>query len=145
MFIRAFFVSLASAACLGTATAEIKANFCHEDSACKRINLRNLASVVVKSVTVTQHATDGVCQKDKSNIAKNIPGQQSYSIKVDPNCSYHIKFKTTSGCTGDKKGKITPSNMSNGKNTVSLEGACGSLNVRTYKRDIDVRDLEATN
>lgn len=134
MLIKALFVSLASAAFLGTATAEIRAGFCQDDSDCKRINLRNLATVVVKSVSVAQHATDGVCQEDKRNISENLPVQQSYSIRVDPNCSYHIKFKTTSGCTGDKKGKITPANMSNGKNTVSLEGACGTLNVRTYKR-----------
>lgn len=136
MLIKALLLSLTSMAVLGTATAETKADFCQEGGDCTRINLRNLATVVVKSVTVTQHATDGICQSDKRNISKNLPVQQSYSIRVDPNCSYHIKFKTTSGCTGDKKGKITPSNMLNQKNTVSLEGACGTLNVRTYKRTV---------
>lgn len=131
---KAFFLSIASVAFLQTATAEIKSDFCQEGSNCTRVNLRNLATVVVTSVTVTQHATNGTCQKDKRNISKNLPVQQSYSIRVDPKCSYHIKFKTTSGCSGDKKGKITPSNMLNGKNTVSLEGGCGTLNVRTYQR-----------
>ena len=125
---------LTSLAVLGTATAEIKTNFCQFDDDCTRVNLRNLATVVVKSVIVTQHATDALCQRDERTISENLPVQQSYSIRVDDSCSYHIKFKTTSGCAGDKKGKITPSNMSNGKNTVSLEGGCGTLNVRTYKR-----------
>lgn len=127
---------LASFVLWETATAETKADFCDENSDCTRINLRNLATVVVKSVTVTQHSTDGICQKDKRNISENLPVQQSYSIQVDPNCSYHIKFKTTSGCTGDKKGKLTPANMSNEKNTVSLEKACGTFSVRTYKRTL---------
>lgn len=134
MLTKALFLSLSTIALLGAATAETKADFCLEESNCTRISLRNLATVVVKSVTVTQHTTDGACQKEKRKISKNLPVQQSYSIRVAPTCSYHIKFKTTSGCSGDKKGKITPSNMSNEKNTVSLEGACGTLNVRTYKR-----------
>lgn len=129
MLKKAVFLSFASIALLGSASAELKTSYC-DVGKCSKVKIKNNATVVVKSVTIIQQPTDGQCTKDERKISENLTRGFSHMIRVRDDCKYTVKFKTTSGCTGDKSAKLTPKKLQKAKDQVELTGACGSLKIK---------------
>lgn len=120
----------------GTALAD--SDFCGDAGSCQEMGVYNRSAALVTSVVITQEKTDGACTLDERTITQNLTGisgnnaeGEGFTINANTNCQYKVKFKTTSGCTGDKTTHMTPKNFENGKNYVELKGACGSLNAKT--------------
>lgn len=114
MFKKTVFLSIAAFAVLGTANAVPKTSFC-EGNACTQVKIKSSATVVVKSVTVIQQTKNGKCTKEERKVSENLTAGQSYSIVIREDCNYKFKFKTTSGCTGDKSKTLTPEQQLNNK------------------------------
>lgn len=118
-------------AAIGTAHADL--GYCDEGTAgCKKLEVLNDSSITVTSVTFIQQPTGGVCTKDERTYTRNLaPHGENYKIFVDTNCKYTFKFKTSSGCKGDKKAQITPKNFEAGHKTAVLKYDCGSLKAKS--------------
>nr|WP_070958942.1 hypothetical protein [Hyphomonas sp. Mor2] len=116
-----------------SSAANAEANFCGINGDCADITIKNISSALVTAVKIEQHTTDGACKYADNNYSQNLSGwsEESFEVALNVNCKYKIKFKTTSGCSGDKTTHLTPENFAAGKEKVQLEGACGSL--KTYK------------
>ena len=128
--------ALAAAVC-GTAMAED--NFCSEGDSCIEVEIHNRSAALVKSVKIEQHTTDGACEYSDNTFSQNLSGTggdnmegDSFMVDLDKSCKYKIKFKTSSGCTGDKTTHLTPEDFADSKSLAQLRGACGSLKVKTY-------------
>lgn len=135
MMRKALLVSLASVTCLGTANANPKTEFCNgDDFQCQRTKVVNSSLATVTSVRIIQQPTDGRCTKDDRKLSSNLAGGRSYMVVLDRSCKYRFKFKTTSGCGGDKSRVLTPEKMEKGKDEVRFVGGCGNLKVRFDKR-----------
>ncbi|MEM7329377.1 MAG: hypothetical protein AAF437_11595 [Pseudomonadota bacterium] len=133
------FAALASACMFSTFSgfAFAESDFCGSDNECQNMGVYNRSAALVTSVVITQEKTDGACALDERTYSQNLTGVgganmdgDGFTVSVSPNCQYKIKFKTTSGCTGDKTTHLTPSNFENGKQYVELKGGCGSLDTR---------------
>ncbi|MEZ5582356.1 MAG: hypothetical protein R3F37_05945 [Candidatus Competibacteraceae bacterium] len=57
----------------------------------------------------------------------------SYQIWVNTTCKYDFSFKTTDGCTGDKKITVKSADLTAGRDAVILDKACGSLKTKVKK------------
>lgn len=128
-------LSLAYAVLLSPAFAN--EDFCGDAESCKEMSVFNRSAALVTSVTITQEKTNGDCVIDKRTFSKNLNGVggesmdgDGFTIQANSTCKYKIKYKTTSGCTGDKTGHFTPKGISTNKNYAELTGACGSLKVK---------------
>ncbi len=119
-----FYMSLASDSLAGNF------DFCtgvpsSDSVTCLAGKVDNGASVIVKKVTVIQLESE-TCARVEKVRKKDLNTRGSENMKLIEGCAYHVKFKTTSGCTGKKHGTIAES----GENTgVHLTGACGSLKI----------------
>lgn len=122
---------LISLALLGTAHAN--EDYCDPGSeGCKRLEILNDSSTTVTSTTIIQQPTDGTCAKDERIFTRNLaPYGNNFKIYVDTNCKYTFKFKTLSGCTGNKKGQITPQNFKDGHKKAVLKYDCGTLKAKS--------------
>lgn len=125
---------LASAFVPGVVMAEQKGStldFCTGNTNCVTLNVQNVASVTVQSVTVSQlaDAAAGCVAEDKRHTA-NLRGRTQgdwFAIKANKACSYKIKFVTPDGCTGNKTAKLTKGDVAKGYVVAKLKRACGSL------------------
>lgn len=135
-----FFATLvAGAAALGAQADEV--DFCqYGEGGCKRVWVENESSALVKSVDITeQHGNDSCNGGFKLTQEKNMVGGggltegATFSVNVLSKCRYKFKFKTTSGCTGDKTQHLEPEDMSDGYYVVRLVNACGTLNAKKSK------------
>lgn len=100
--------------------------FCMSDS-CKWAKIDNGSMAVVKKATVKQLSDGTATCPEVEKIHKANLG--NFKVQMDTRCSYHIKFKTTDGCTGKKHGTVTPAKLAEDRKNVALTGACGSLEV----------------
>lgn len=145
MIVRSLITAAAIVAISGAAHAS--EGYCDAgEKDCTSVKIFNGSSALVKSVKVTQQTTDGACEKVEHKYSKNLSTVGGGSVGIRPKsitlhfkntCRYKVKFKTTSGCTGDKVGHIGPSAFAKGKNAVGLLHDCGSLKVgvRTWQED----------
>lgn len=134
------FLVAALTAVSGPASAQM--GFCEYGKTCTKVKVANDSSALVKAVNITQKTTDGACDYKKIKHGDNLSGLgggqgglegQSFKIRMKTTCEYKIKYKTTSGCTGDKVAHITPTKFSAGKDAVSLSEACGTLKTNVFK------------
>ena len=111
-----------------------QADFCTAPSECSDIKIQNSSSAIVTSVVITQEQTGGKCTLEESTVTQNLTGgtttSESYKIRVNPHCQYKVKFKTTSGCAGDKTTHMKAPQIQKGLKLVQLKGGCGSLKVK---------------
>jgi len=111
-----------------------EAIFCSYQGECTEIKIQNSSSTIVTAVVLTQEQTGGKCALDERKVTQNLTGgtstSESYAISVNPHCQYKVKFKTTSGCAGDKTTHMQPTQIQKGLKSVVLQGACGSLKVK---------------
>ena len=120
----------------GSASADA-VNFCNTATDCKTVYVQNNAAVTVRKVNITQQKGDESCYggvmksvfRDMAGGTGIIKGQ-SYKFSANPICKYKVKFKTTSGCAGDKTTHVRPSDFAAGKNIVKLSGPCGWLKTK---------------
>lgn len=125
-------------ASLGLANAE-EASFCNIDEGnCVKAHLENVSSATITSTKVTQEAGKNACIGGiEKTISQNLTGGTKLSpgekvtFYVDKTCKYKVKFKTTSGCTGDKTTHLSSSDIQSGSNTARIEGGCGTLKTKT--------------
>ena len=122
----------------GAANAEA-ASFCNVDEPnCVKLYVKNSASATVKSVKLTQEQGSKTCKGGvEKTIKKNVTGGTSITpgekvaFYADQSCKYKVKFKTTSGCTGDKTTHFNSDDFISGRNLAELSGACGTLKTKT--------------
>lgn len=135
------FIVAALVAVSGPASAQM--GFCEYGKTCTKVKIANDSSGLVKAVNITQKTTDGACDYKKIKHGDNLSGLgggpgglkgESFTIRLRTTCEYKIKYKTTSGCTGDKVAHITPEKFTAGKNAVSLSEACGTLKTNVFKK-----------
>ncbi len=115
-------------------------NFCEPGTPhCVDAYFYNDASVIVTKVNVKQRANDNGCQAVKKTHKKDMLaiGQSGQKVKmrVLNTCTYHVKFKTTSGCVGNKDGNLTMANLRDGEHgydTIYLTGQCGILSTAKH-------------
>ncbi len=124
-------LSLIAFAAIGTAHAD--QGYCNAGTdGCKKLEILNDSSTTVTSVTLIQQPTDGSCAKDEHKYTRNLaPYGENFKIYVDTKCKYTFKFKTSSGCTGNKKGQITPQNFKDGQKKAVLKYDCGTLKAKS--------------
>lgn len=145
MIVRSLITAAAITALAGAAHAT--EGYCDADEeGCTQVKIFNGSSALVKSVKVTQQTTEGACDVVEHKYSKNLSTvgggsagirPKSITLHFSDTCRYKVKFKTTSGCTGDKVGHIGPSRFAEGQNAVGLLHDCGSLKVgiRTWQED----------
>lgn len=119
-----------------SAMASADKDFCGERTACQDMGVYNRSAALVTSVTITQEQTDGACTEDKRTFTQNLSGLgganmdgDGFTISANSSCRYKVKFKTTSGCTGDKSNHMEPSDFST-KNYIELVNGCGTLKAK---------------
>jgi hypothetical protein len=111
----------------------VDVNFCKSGDSCADGLVKNKAVVVVTKTRIAQQAKHGCGGVDKT-VNKNLyKGTTQIKLELNRNCRYTVKFTTTSGCTGDKQGQISRSEIENGKTAAYLENGCGSLKVKIRK------------
>jgi len=125
----------------GSAAADA-VNFCIDADNCKTIYVQNNAAVTVKKVNITQQKGDESCESGlKETVKRDMAGGtgfikgQSYNFSAIPDCTYKVKFVTTSGCTGDKTTHFRRSDFEAGKNIVKLSGPCGWLKTKVSTKN----------
>lgn len=120
--------------------AAAQASFCGVDQTCLGLKVINNSSALVTSVKLTQESTSGACTKDARRVTRNLAGiaggsggggGESFTIGVNTACQYKVKYKTTSGCTGNKTAHMTVKKFAAGQTYVDLSGSCGSLETST--------------
>ena len=118
------------------ASAEVRAKFCDidRDKSCVTGFIKNRSSATVISVDITQKGKHG-CEKDQEHVDTNLAGMnnqgQSFKAHLSDSCRYEIKFNTTKGCKGHKRGTFSRKNLENRAHELSLDGDCGSLYTAT--------------
>ena len=118
------------------AAAEIRAKFCNidYDETCVTGFIKNRSSATVISVDITQKGKHG-CEKVEHHVKTNLAGLgnrgQLFKAHLSESCRYEIKFNTTQGCTGHKRGTFSRKNLENRAHELSLDGDCGSLYTAT--------------
>jgi hypothetical protein len=116
----------------GAPAAAADMDFC-SGSTCKFGQVQNGSTATVVRVKVSQLGKDGCSAVEKTH-EKNMPGGLfGFRIKIDPTCTYHVKYQTTKGCIGNKDKKITPTNIAKGKTRLILDSLCGTLVVKQLK------------
>lgn len=125
----------------GAASADA-VNFCGAATDCKTIYVQNNAAVTVRKVNITQQKGDESCESGlKKTVKRDMAGGtgiikgQSYNFSAIPDCTYKVKFVTTSGCTGDKTTHFRRSDFEAGKNIVKLSGPCGWLKTKVSTKN----------
>lgn len=139
---RAALLFIVAALLAGSGAASAQMGFCYYGNSCTTVKVYNDSSALVKAVNITQKTTDGACEYKKVKHGDNLSGLgggqgglkgQSFTIRMKTTGEYKIKYKTTSGCTGDKVAHLTPAKFSAGKDAVSLSEACGTLKTNVFK------------
>lgn len=111
-------------------------DFCKKgDKFCVSVEIKNNASVVVKSVKISEAGPSGKrCSGNRTiNYSRNLAKGKGYDVRLSGYCNYKINFKTTGGCAGDKKTFVEKhliSPTAGDLRTVFLDNACGSLKVK---------------
>ena len=112
-------------------------DFCGDAGSCRDMGVYNRSAALVTSVVITQEKTDGACTLDERKFTKNLNGLggenmdgDGFTVSANTKCKYKIKFKTTSGCTGDKTAHMKPGNFAENKTYVELKNGCGTLDTR---------------
>lgn len=129
-------------ASIGLAAADVP-SFCNAGEAnCVKAHLENVSSATVKSTDITQEAGKNNCDGGiKKTISQNLTGGtkltpgEKVTFYVDKRCKYKVKFKTTSGCSGDKTTHISSADLGAGENVARIEGGCGTLKTKTTHPD----------
>lgn len=124
----------------GLAHAEV--SFCTDDGNCVKAHLENVSSSTVTSTNITQEAGKNDCEGGiKKTVSQNLvggtkltPGNKTV-FYVDKRCKYKVKFKTTSGCSGDKTTHLSSADIREGNNVARIEGGCGTLKTKTTYPD----------
>lgn len=127
--------------CAGSAYAS-EVNFCDADEGgCTKAWVENRSSALVTAVNITEQHGDDSCEGGlKKTQEQNMVGGArvaegaEFAFYAKKICKYKIKFKTTSGCTGDKVQHLKPSDFEDGYFVVKLNNACGTLNANKSKR-----------
>ncbi|MEM9572424.1 MAG: hypothetical protein AAF996_13250 [Pseudomonadota bacterium] len=117
-------------------------NFCEAGTdGCLKAWVENRSSALVKAVNITEQNGDDSCDGGlKKTQERNMVGGAGaaegaeFAFYAKTICKYKVKFKTTSGCTGDKVQHLTPSDFDDGYFVVKLDNACGTLNAKKSKR-----------
>jgi len=117
-------------------------NFCDADEArCTKAWVENRSSALVTAVNITEQHGDDSCDGGlKKTQEQNMVGGArvaegaEFAFYAKKFCKYKVKFKTTSGCTGDKVQHLKPSDFADGYYVVKLNNACGTLNANKSKR-----------
>ncbi|MEL7108782.1 MAG: hypothetical protein AAGL99_05910 [Pseudomonadota bacterium] len=125
----------------GTAHAS-EINFCDSDEGgCIKAWVENRSSALVTAVNITEQNGDDSCDGGlKKTEEKNMVGGArvaegaEFAFYAKKICKYKVKFKTTSGCTGDKVQHLKPSDFADGYYVVKLNNACGTLNANKSKK-----------
>ncbi|MEL6829387.1 MAG: hypothetical protein AAFO63_04550 [Pseudomonadota bacterium] len=124
----------------GVAQADV--SFCTDNGNCVKAHLENVSSATVKSTKITQEKGANDCEGGiEKTISQNLTGGtkltpgEKVTFYVDKRCKYKVKFKTTSGCTGDKTTHISSGDLGAGTNVARIEGACGTLKTKTTHPD----------
>jgi hypothetical protein len=129
-------------ALLATLTAAISmpaiadSDFCGNAPSCQDFSVYNRSAALVTSVLITQEKTDGACITDERTFTQNLNGigganmdGDGFTVSANTSCKYKVKFKTTSGCAGDKTNHMAPSDFAT-KNYVELVNGCGTLKAK---------------
>ncbi len=118
---------------------DIKAKFCNDIGTpeCKEVTVQNQSSALVESVKVEQRTDSSTCENITKNIKANLAGGgnlgERYQIWTNTACKYDFSFKTTKGCTGDKKITVKSADFAAGRDAVILDKQCGSLKAKVKK------------
>ncbi len=94
----------------------------------QQIRIKNKSSTTVRNVRVKQMSSD-ICAEEEKNHRDNLADGQFFRVKLDLRCDYHVHFKTTDGCLGNKHRTFTGSELEGKGRLIALVHACGSLNV----------------
>lgn len=126
---------------VGPVAQASEVNFCDsDDNGCLKAWVENRSSALVTAVNITEQHGDDSCEGGlKKTQDNNMVGGAGaaegaeFSFRAKKICKYKVKFKTTSGCTGDKVQHLTPSDFKDGYYVVKLDNACGTLNAKKSK------------
>lgn len=125
----------------GTVAAAESLSYCASDTEtgdqCRKIKIQNKSSALVKTVIVTQRKTGNVCTRDERKLKDNLKRNDKFSVFLTPTCSYKIRFKTESPCSGDSTAYMTPNKFSKGMDTVLLKSDCYTLQTKVLKETND--------
>ena len=144
---KALLALVVGSALIGPAIAAEKSAECLADENCKLFHVQNATAVVVEAVVVRRESSsEEVCEPMQLRYQANLVFSEGFTVEADDRCRYEVVFRTTSGCTGDKKANMTPTKLDEGENKVVLGGAgCGTLKAKTRKNFPSVfKDLTAT-
>jgi len=137
-YVPAALLIFCSLAPFGPIAQASEVNFCDsEDNGCLKVWVENRSSALVTAVNITEQHGDDSCEGGlKKTQDRNMVGGAGaaegaeFSFRAKEICKYKVKFKTTSGCSGDKVQHLTPSNFEDGYHVVKLDNACGTLNAK---------------
>jgi hypothetical protein len=110
-------------------------NFCFEDSNPSETNciagkVVNSASITVSGFTIKQIESDD-CTAEENVHRGNLAGAGgSVDTVLDLKCAYHVKFRTSSGCIGDKDATISLKDIGKKHTLVELLNGCGTLKAK---------------
>mgnify|MGYP001794449408 FL=1 len=129
----------AGAAAVSAHASEV--DFCqYGEGGCTKVWIENESSALVKSVDITEQHGDDSCnggfkltQESNKVGGGGLSEGASFAAYILKKCRYKFKFKTTSGCTGDKTQHLEPEDMSDGYEVVRLTKACGTLDAKKAK------------
>ena len=104
------------------------------DAQCQKIKIQNRSSALVKTVIVTQQKTGNACTRDERKFKDNLKRNDKFWVSMTPTCTYKIRFKTESPCSGDSTAYMTPNKFSKGMDTVLLKSDCYNLQTKVLKQ-----------
>ncbi|MEM9572425.1 MAG: hypothetical protein AAF996_13255 [Pseudomonadota bacterium] len=133
---------------IGSATFSAHASevdFCKEgEGGCLKAWVENQSSALVTSVDITEQYGADTCNgglklTQESNMVGGggLSEGASFAILLRKACRYKFKFKTTSGCTGDKVQHLEPEDFADEYNVVKLTKACGTLDAKKSRNKTD--------
>ena len=126
--------------------AEALTKFCDidTDKSCVIGFIKNRSSATVMSVDITQKGKHG-CEKDERHFDMNLYGGwnegRTFRTHLSALCRYEVKFNTTHGCTGHKRGTFSRQNLENRRHQLNLTGGCATLDTETVRSPFHHYDL----
>ncbi len=122
----------------GTETAAESPTYCSAETDsgenCREIKIQNKSSALVKTVIVTQQKSNDTCARDERKFKDNLDRNDKFWVSMTSTCTYKIRFKTESPCSGDSTAYMTPNKFSKGMDTVILKSDCYNLQTKVLKQ-----------